>query len=150
MDKLMYECNMFNDFSMFDFLIGLYNCCGLQNCFDILLVLDGDNYYVLFFDIDYFKVYNDYYGYMMGDQVFICVFVVICNVVCLCDIVVCFGGEEFMVLLINSSEEMVWKIVECICQWVYDLKILYMFNESVVINVIISIGLMLFINDNIE
>lgn len=134
MDKLMHERNTLNDLSMLD----------------TLLALDGDNHYVLLLDIDHFKAYNDHYGHMMGDQALIRVSAAIRNAVRSRDIVARFGGEEFMVLLTNSSEETAWKTAERIRQRVYDLKIPHMFNESVATNVTISIGLTPLINDNIE
>ncbi len=150
MDKLMHERNTLNDLSMLDPLTGLYNRRGLQNRLDTLLALDGDNHYVLLLDIDHFKAYNDHYGHMMGDRALIRVSAAIRNAVRSRDIVARFGGEEFMVLLTNSSEETAWKTAERIRQRVYDLKIPHMFNESVATNVTISIGLTPLINDNIE
>ncbi|MCK7693385.1 GGDEF domain-containing protein, partial [Klebsiella pneumoniae] len=148
--QLMHERNTLNDLSMLDPLTGLYNRRGLQNRLDTLLALDGDNHYVLLLDIDHFKAYNDHYGHMMGDQALIRVSAAIRNAVRSRDIVARFGGEEFMVLLTNSSEETAWKTAERIRQRVYDLKIPHMFNESVATNVTISIGLTPLINDNIE
>ncbi|MDM9304935.1 GGDEF domain-containing protein [Klebsiella quasipneumoniae subsp. similipneumoniae] len=89
---------------MLDPLTGLYNRRGLQNRLDTLLALDGDNHFVLLLDIDHFKAYNDHYGHMMGDQALIRVSAAIRNAVRSRDIVARFGGEEFMVLLTNSSE----------------------------------------------
>ena len=63
-------------------------------------------------DIDNFKAYNDYYGHQAGDQ-------------CLCrvaasleatsrdaDLVVRFGGEEFVVLMANASPEAIQPAAE--------------------------------------
>lgn len=54
---------------------------------------------LVLFDFDYFKVYNDVYGYYVGDNL-------LCEVYCvwlvylLSDVVlVCYGGEEFVLLL---------------------------------------------------
>lgn len=136
--------------SVCSILTGLYNRRGLQNRLDTLLALDGDNHYVLLLDIDHFKAYNDHYGHMMGDRALIRVSAAIRNAVRSRDIVARFGGEEFMVLLTNSSEETARQTAERIRQRVYDLKIPHMFNESVATNVTISIGLTPLINDNIE
>ena len=133
-----------------DPLTGLYNRRGLQHRLDTLLALSNSKHYVLLMDIDHFKAYNDHYGHMMGDQALIRVSAAIRNAVRSRDIVARFGGEEFMVLLTNSSEETAWKTAERIRQRVYDLKIPHMFNESVATNVTISIGLTPLINDNIE
>ena len=150
MYRLMQERKTLNDLSMLDPLTGLYNRRGLQNKLDNLLALDDGTRFVLLLDIDHFKAYNDHYGHMMGDQALIRVSAAIRNAVRSRDIVARFGGEEFMVLLTNSSEETAWKTAERIRQRVYDLKIPHMFNESVATNVTISIGLTPLINDNIE
>ena len=141
MDKLMQERNTLNDLSMLDPLTGLYNRRGLQNRLDTVLALDPSEHYVLLLDIDHFKAYNDHYGHMMGDQALIQVSAAIRNSVRSRDIVARFGGEEFMVLLTNSSADNAFQAAERIRQRVYDLKIAHMFNESVATNVTISIGM---------
>lgn len=78
---------------------------------------------MLLLDIDHFKAYNDHYGHMMGDRALIRVSAAIRNAVRSRDIVARFGGEEFMVLLTNSSKETARQAAERIRQRVYDLKI---------------------------
>lgn len=141
MDKLLKERNTLNDLSMLDPLTGLYNRRGLQNRLDTVLSLENTEHYVLLLDIDHFKAYNDHYGHMMGDQALIQVSAAIRNAVRSRDIVARFGGEEFMVLLTNSTAENALQAAERIRQRVYDLKIPHMFNESVATNVTISIGM---------
>lgn len=52
------------------------------------------------FDVDYFKNYNDYYGYQVGDVCLVKVVCVVKRLICiLVDLVVCYGGEEFVVVL---------------------------------------------------
>ena len=150
MYKLLEERETLNGLSMLDPLTGLYNRRGLQHRLDTLLALSNSRHFVLLLDIDHFKAYNDHYGHMMGDQALIRVSAAIRNAVRSRDIVARFGGEEFMVLLTNSSEETAWQAAERIRQRVYDLKIPHMFNESVATNVTISIGLTPLIDDNIE
>lgn len=141
MDKLLLERNTLNDLSMLDPLTGLYNRRGLQNRLDTLLAVSDNDHHVLLLDIDHFKAYNDHYGHMMGDQALIQVSAAIRNAVRSRDIVARFGGEEFMVLLTNSTAEAASLAAERIRQQVYDLKIPHMFNESVATNVTISIGM---------
>ena len=141
MDKLLQERNTLNDLSMLDPLTGLYNRRGLQNRLDTLLAVSDSDHHVLLLDIDHFKAYNDHYGHLMGDQALIQVSAAIRNAVRSRDIVARFGGEEFMVLLTNSTTEAASLAAERIRQQVYDLKIPHMFNESVATNVTISIGM---------
>lgn len=63
-------------------------------CDDCLVVL-------MFMDLDDFKKVNDSYGYDVGDKllkvVVMCIFKFIREI----DIVLCFGGDEFVVLLFD-------------------------------------------------
>lgn len=87
---------------------------------------------------------------MMGDQALIQVSAAIRNAVRSRDIVARFGGEEFMVLLTNSTTEAASLAAERIRQQVYDLKIPHMFNESVATNVTISIGMTPLMDSDID
>ena len=79
---------------------------------------------VIMCDVDCFKLYNDHYGHLLGDD-------------CLCslaraidccakrpaDLAARYGGEEFAVLLPNTSTEGAVFIAECIRMKVQDLMI---------------------------
>jgi len=60
---------------------------------------------VLMFDIDYFKKINDTYGHIVGDQVLINFTKIISKNLRKGDVLVRYGGEEFMALLPGSSTE---------------------------------------------
>ncbi|ADO50002.1 GGDEF domain-containing protein [[Enterobacter] lignolyticus] len=150
MYKLLEERQTLNDLSMLDPLTGLYNRRGLQNRLETLLALDGSGHFVLLLDIDHFKAYNDHYGHMMGDQALIQVSAAIRNAVRSRDIVTRYGGEEFMVLLTNTTPDGALQSAERIRQRVYDLKIPHMFNQTVATNVTISIGLAPLEGDDVE
>lgn len=59
---------------------------------------------VLFFDIDFFKKYNDHYGHVRGDDCLKKVSRLIEQNTRSLDIVARFGGEEFIVLLNGSNQ----------------------------------------------
>lgn len=59
---------------------------------------------VLFIDVDYFKFYNDYYGHQQGDLALIQVAQTLTKYVTEQDVAIRYGGEEFVILLINTSE----------------------------------------------
>ncbi|MEO3992255.1 GGDEF domain-containing protein [Pseudocitrobacter cyperus] len=141
MHKLLAERETLNDLSMLDPLTGLYNRRGFQHRFDTLMALAPENHHVLLLDIDHFKAYNDHYGHMMGDQALIQISTAVRNAVRSHDIVTRFGGEEFMVLLANSTAESAAQAAERIRQKVYDLKIPHILNASVATHVTISIGI---------
>lgn len=140
-DRLMSERNTLNNLSMLDPLTGLYNRRGLEYQLATIPAVNDSDHHVLLLDIDYFKSYNDNYGHMMGDQALIHVSAAIRDAVRSRDIVVRYGGEEFMVLLTNRTAEAAWLTAGHIRQKVYDLKIPHMFNDSVATHVTISIGM---------
>lgn len=55
----------------------------------------------LMIDIDYFKCVNDEYGYVKGDVVLVGVVVFLRKIFCEMDLICCYGGEEFCVVLFN-------------------------------------------------
>ncbi|MGL1893611.1 MAG: diguanylate cyclase [Spirochaetaceae bacterium] len=63
---------------------------------------------VIFFDIDHFKIINDTYGHLIGDQILIGLTALCQKHIRNIDILTRFGGEEFVILMpatdINSAE----------------------------------------------
>lgn len=103
---------------MIDVFIGIVNC----KCFDEFLCkvccgVDGNQklFSLVFCDIDFFKWFNDIWGYQIGDQI-IC-FVVGCLICYFDDVyfVVCYGGEEFGIVMLNIFLADVVQILEKIC-----------------------------------
>jgi len=76
----------------------------------------GEHPTVLFIDLDGFKVVNDRLGHGRGDQVLRTAAIQLSSVVRADDLVARFGGDEFVILLKNSSrpavEEMAQRILE--------------------------------------
>ncbi|MFP2506239.1 GGDEF domain-containing protein [Buttiauxella gaviniae] len=141
MNKLLEEKETLNDLSMLDPLTGLNNRRGFQNRFDTLLSVGSGQHYILLLDIDHFKSYNDNYGHNMGDKALTHVSAAIRDAVRSRDVVTRYGGEEFMVLLVDVDAEQALQTAERIRQRVYDLNIQHMFNKSVATHLTISIGL---------
>lgn len=108
-----------------DKLTGLYNRETLDNEITKILVRQGDHfedefsspndarrqryaikYWLGVIDIDHFKVVNDSYGHLYGDEVIILVArLMTSGVIRDDDLVYRYGGEEFVVLLKAPSEE---------------------------------------------
>ncbi|HGM6602609.1 TPA: GGDEF domain-containing protein [Serratia marcescens] len=121
--NLYNERDKFNNLSMIDPLTGLYNRRGLENKITMLLEPQTGHHYVLLLDIDHFKVYNDSYGHAMGDRALVQVAVAIRDAVRSRDIVVRYGGEEFLVLLTNVHEGYAAQLAERVRQRVAELNI---------------------------
>lgn len=103
--------------SLRDQLTGLYNRRFLEEIIDTLSAQTkrrGTTLGILMVDVDYFKEVNDKYGHDVGDRVLKEVASQIRKSVRESDMVIRYGGEEFMVLLVDvepgKSEEVAEKI----------------------------------------
>ena len=75
------------------------------------------------FDIDHFKRVNDTYGHAAGDKVLQSFANLLKNRVRKSDIVVRYGGEEFIVILPNTDKEMSGAVIETIRNLVKNMDI---------------------------
>ncbi len=64
-----------------------------------------DNFGLIMFDIDYFKLYNDNNGHLAGDELLQTIVTVVKEVLYPTDILCRYGGEEFAVICCQTSEE---------------------------------------------
>jgi len=74
-------------------------------------------------DLDYFKQVNDTYGHNAGDMVLKATSQVIAQSVRESDIVIRFGGEEFLAVLLDISQDESMKIAEKIRLNIEQLKV---------------------------
>jgi diguanylate cyclase (GGDEF)-like protein len=100
---------------------------------------------LLMFDLDHFKMVNDSYGHQMGDAVLKEMASVLKGCLRSVDLVFRYGGEEFAVILPETSEESAKIISECIRQTIADSSYGMGSNNSLMITV--SIGLSSFPQD---
>jgi diguanylate cyclase (GGDEF)-like protein len=140
-ENLYNERNRLSDLSMLDPLTSLYNRRGLENQLNMLSPPASGKHYVLLLDIDHFKAYNDNYGHAMGDKALVQVAAAIRDAVRSRDIVVRYGGEEFLVLLTNISGEYATRLAERIRQRVMALNIPHYFNLLENTTVTLSAGI---------
>ncbi len=94
--------------SLRDGLTGLYNRRFLEEFIDKATsqaLRSNISYGVLMLDIDFFKMVNDTYGHDVGDVVIRGLANTIKTCVRQSDLPIRFGGEEFVILLHNTSEE---------------------------------------------
>lgn len=92
---------------------------------------------VLMLDIDFFKKFNDTYGHACGDYVLITVAKIIKSSVREYDIACRYGGEEFTIMLPNTSKEDAMAVAERIRKQIEDYDFTY---EDQHMKVTISIG----------
>jgi diguanylate cyclase (GGDEF)-like protein len=127
--------------SMHDPLTGLHNRRYFYD--QIELALSQHKRYqlpfcVLVMDVDFFKSINDRFGHVFGDQVLISVAHALKQEVRSTDILVRFGGEEFVIIFTNASCENGKIFAERIRS---HIKALRWDNEDKIANITISIGM---------
>ena len=91
-----------------DQLTGVYNRHSFdKKCKDLIAQLQPSQCVALaMIDIDYFKKYNDNYGHLEGDRALVRVAELLSD--CDADIVVRFGGEEFILVKALEANELEW------------------------------------------
>ena len=67
-------------------------------------------------DLDDFKTYNDIYGHMVGDKVLMTVATAIISCIRKTDRLVRYGGDEFLVVILNHENEAIKEIADQIRQ----------------------------------
>lgn len=100
---------------------------------------------ILMLDLDYFKMVNDTHGHDAGDAVIKSLANVLKQSVRASDLVIRYGGEEFLIILLDSSAEQAFQIAEKIRTDVEALKIQI---GSIIIKKTISIGIADFPGDS--
>ncbi|MEA3370548.1 MAG: GGDEF domain-containing protein, partial [Campylobacterota bacterium] len=96
------------DTSLRDGMTGLYNRRFLDEFIDQVMnqaKRENETYSVLMLDVDFFKKVNDTYGHDIGDMVIVEIGKVLKNNIREADLAIRYGGEEFVVMLHNASEE---------------------------------------------
>lgn len=92
---------------------------------------------VLIIDIDNFKRFNDAYGHLMGDRILFYISRLIAENIRKEDIAARFGGEEFVIMLVESEESGAFVVAEKLRKIVENFKIKYLNKE---VSVTISLG----------
>lgn len=98
-----------------DSLTQILNRRGLENQFEQLLTKTINNNQplsLLIIDVDYFKKFNDTFGHLIGDEVLKYIALSCKKRIRPTDIVSRFGGEEFVIVLPDTSQEEAIKTAE--------------------------------------
>ncbi len=109
-----------------DPLTGAYNRRFMSSLLELELeqcTEDNSAVGLLFLDIDQFKQLNDNHGHALGDQVLQAVSQVLHQSIRQSDLVVRYGGDEFLVLLIKVSRGEVRRIARRICRRVHKTRL---------------------------
>ena len=98
-----------------DKLTGLANRQRFDEFMSALMTISQDNkqkFSLIIADIDHFKHYNDTHGHQMGDIVLATVASIFSKNVRKGDLAVRFGGEEFVIVLVNCNKKTAIQIAE--------------------------------------
>lgn len=98
----------------------------------------GFGFSVLFIDADCFKTINDTYGHTAGDRILKMIGATVANSLRSFDIIGRWGGEEFVVLLINPKREDLFKLTDRLRRLVENSALTLENGE--VLKVTVSIG----------
>ncbi len=117
--------NKLMELSHIDPLTGLANRRELTEYLDLLLQKPATNQLaIVMFDVDHFKLYNNYYGHPMGDECLRQIAIVLAKSARRsADLVVRFGGEEFVAVLPGCDLPTAERFAERILKAVQDLLI---------------------------
>ncbi len=74
------------------------------------------DYAILILDLDHFKVINDTYGHIIGDEVLKHISNICLDIIRIEDLLARYGGEEFVMLLPETDIEGARQLAERICQ----------------------------------
>ena len=105
--------------SITDALTGVYNRRHFFETSENIIILSKREHKavsMLMLDIDHFKHINDTYGHQAGDTVLVTLAKKIQNMTRESDIFARIGGEEFAILLYNTSTEEAKAVAQKICQ----------------------------------
>ena len=103
------------DTSLRDGMTGLYNRRFLEEFIDQVMkqaARENETYSVLMLDVDFFKMVNDTYGHDVGDQVIVEIGKVLRDNIREADLAIRYGGEEFVVMLHNATQEGALKVAQ--------------------------------------
>ncbi|SFV75059.1 diguanylate cyclase/phosphodiesterase (GGDEF & EAL domains) with PAS/PAC sensor(s) [hydrothermal vent metagenome] len=96
------------DTSLRDGMTGLYNRRFLDEVIDKIMhqaKRNNTTYTIMMLDVDFFKKVNDTYGHDVGDKVIVAIGKILKESIRESDLAIRYGGEEFVVMLENATDE---------------------------------------------
>lgn len=104
---------------------------------------------LLLLDIDYFKAINDRYGHVIGDEVLVRTAEAVKQSIRSTDILTRYGGEEFMIYLPHTEQDLANQIAERVRTAVESNRI-RVDHEIMQVSITISIGILSFEDFEVE
>lgn len=130
-----------HDMATRDTLTGLFNRRFLEGSVNTILAgiqRRSSVLGILMCDMDYFKQVNDEHGHEAGDKILVSLANILLNSVRASDMVIRYGGEEFLVLLVDCDHDMASTVAEKIRQAVESQQFRY---NNMMLRKTISIGI---------
>ncbi len=134
--------------SLKDPMTDLYNRRFLEEFIETLanqVKREKESYSIMMLDVDFFKMVNDTYGHDVGDKVIVAIGKVLRENIRESDLAIRYGGEEFLVMLHNASEEGTMQVAKKIHTAFADL--LFEISPQETMQKTMSIGISIFPKD---
>jgi diguanylate cyclase (GGDEF)-like protein len=123
---LMHATQRLHDQAVRDSVTGLYNRRFLEESLAREVSRArryGHTLALMMFDVDHFREFNDTLGHSAGDAILKCVGECMLSLSRGEDLVARHGGDEFALMMVNASREIVWQRAELIRQRARSLEI---------------------------
>lgn len=107
--------NLLENAAHYDFLTNTFNRRGLKESFTKITAQNEPNRTSISFllgDVDHFKQFNDTFGHAAGDKVLIEISKLIKESIEENDVLCRWGGEEFLIMLVNRTYEQALNVAE--------------------------------------
>lgn len=111
-EKLVEKLTVYNEKLYKDVLTGAYNRLYYEEDVKKRMQTSG----VALIDVDDFKLYNDTYGHLTGDMALVTVANAIRKCIRKTDILVRYGGDEFILVLPGVNEDILIRKLQCVQQ----------------------------------
>jgi diguanylate cyclase (GGDEF)-like protein len=134
--------NTLRDASLKDPMTKLYNRRYLEEFIDKTMnqsINNKDTFNVMMLDVDWFKMVNDTYGHDVGDMVIVEIGKLLRDSIGKNDLAIRYGGEEFVIILQNSTDEYTMNIAKKIHSSFANLS--FEVSKSETIHKTLSIGI---------
>lgn len=145
MQDELYQANKkLEHMAITDGLTGCYNRRYLLNQLELEVqknIRYGTSFSIFLFDLDHFKMINDRYGHLVGDEVLCSTVDAVRSALRLTDVLARYGGEEFTVYLPHTNREQADIIADRVMESVEQNKVKTGNGEQTV-SVTISMGVL--------